>query len=335
MSEMPVLGAEGSDVPAGAEDYPPARLCRPVSAWLSTSPRSAISRCEPRPRRCSSTTVAPAVVANAMRQPRRRAQQSEPSTPSWRPSRIRRSRFRLPPNYPASGRGGPTRSRSGSRTGRSTTSRSAAASPRSIPRCESSGAHSPPTTSCARSTGAMTTDHARRCASSTASWARRTWSMVCSSRCRGITGRATTYCCTPCRFTAAGPKSSRLSAVSATSPSGLGGFAESMAQAVHDFRSIVDYLRHTGVQRVALTGISLGGYTSALLASVEDRLEAVIPNCPVVTPGEIVRRMVPGQRNWSGWAFGWPTSTATSSTAGIVLPLPTELCAGRSPRTAG
>ncbi len=65
---------------------------------------------------------------------------------------------------------------------------------------------------------------------------------------------------------------------------GLGGFAEAMAQAVHDFRSIVDYLRHTGVDRVALTGISLGGYTSALVASVEDRLEAVIPNCPVVTP---------------------------------------------------
>jgi pimeloyl-ACP methyl ester carboxylesterase len=53
---------------------------------------------------------------------------------------------------------------------------------------------------------------------------------------------------------------------------------------VHDFRSLVDYLRHTGVERVALTGISLGGYTSALVAAVDDRLEAVIPNCPVVTP---------------------------------------------------
>jgi pimeloyl-ACP methyl ester carboxylesterase len=65
---------------------------------------------------------------------------------------------------------------------------------------------------------------------------------------------------------------------------GLSGFAEAMAQAVHDFRSIIDYLRHTGVDRIALTGISLGGYTSALVASVDDRLEAVIPNCPVVTP---------------------------------------------------
>lgn len=65
---------------------------------------------------------------------------------------------------------------------------------------------------------------------------------------------------------------------------GLTGFAEASAQAVYDFRSVLDYLRHTGVERIALTGLSLGGYTSALIASVDHRLEAVVPNCPVVTP---------------------------------------------------
>jgi pimeloyl-ACP methyl ester carboxylesterase len=65
---------------------------------------------------------------------------------------------------------------------------------------------------------------------------------------------------------------------------GMTGFAEAMAQAVHDFRSIIDYLQYTGVEKIALTGMSLGGYTSALIAAVEDRLEAVIPNVPVVTP---------------------------------------------------
>ena len=65
--------------------------------------------------------------------------------------------------------------------------------------------------------------------------------------------------------------------------SGLTGFAEAMAQAVHDFRSIVDYLQFTGVEKIALTGISLGGYTTALIAAVEDRVEAVIPNVPVVS----------------------------------------------------
>ncbi|HSS25314.1 MAG TPA: alpha/beta fold hydrolase [Mycobacterium sp.] len=77
---------------------------------------------------------------------------------------------------------------------------------------------------------------------------------------------------------------------------GLSGFAEAMAQAVHDFRSIVDYLRHTGVDRIALTGISLGGYTSALVASVDDRIEAVIPNCPVVTPATMFDEWFPANK---------------------------------------
>jgi pimeloyl-ACP methyl ester carboxylesterase len=65
---------------------------------------------------------------------------------------------------------------------------------------------------------------------------------------------------------------------------GAGGFAETMAQAIHDFRSVIDYLESTGVDRVAVTGLSLGGYTSALAASVDNRIQAVIPNVPVVTP---------------------------------------------------
>jgi pimeloyl-ACP methyl ester carboxylesterase len=64
---------------------------------------------------------------------------------------------------------------------------------------------------------------------------------------------------------------------------GSTGFAEAMAQAVHDFRSLVDYLQFTGVDKIALTGISLGGYTTALIAAVEDRLAAVVPNVPVVS----------------------------------------------------
>ncbi|MDT5010800.1 MAG: hypothetical protein QOH57_2417 [Mycobacterium sp.] len=64
---------------------------------------------------------------------------------------------------------------------------------------------------------------------------------------------------------------------------GLTGFAEAMGQAVYDFRSLVDYLKLGGVEKIALTGISLGGYTSSLIAAVEDRIDAVIPNVPVVS----------------------------------------------------
>lgn len=64
----------------------------------------------------------------------------------------------------------------------------------------------------------------------------------------------------------------------------MAGFAETMGQAVYDFRSLMDYLEFTGVDRIALTGMSLGGYTSALIASTDHRLRAVIPNVPVVEP---------------------------------------------------
>jgi pimeloyl-ACP methyl ester carboxylesterase len=74
---------------------------------------------------------------------------------------------------------------------------------------------------------------------------------------------------------------------------GFAGFAEAMAQAVHDFRSMIDYLEFTGVDRVALTGMSLGGYTSALIACVDDRIQAVIPNVPVVSPDRTVDEWFP------------------------------------------
>lgn len=77
---------------------------------------------------------------------------------------------------------------------------------------------------------------------------------------------------------------------------GSAGFAEAMAQAVHDFRSVIDYLEFTGVDRIALTGMSLGGYTAALIASVDDRIQAVIPNVPVVTPDRTVDEWFPANK---------------------------------------
>ena len=77
---------------------------------------------------------------------------------------------------------------------------------------------------------------------------------------------------------------------------GFSGFAEAMAQAVHDFRSIIDYLEFTGVDRIALTGMSLGGYSSALIAGVDDRIQAVIPNVPVVAPDQTVDEWFPANQ---------------------------------------
>ncbi|OBI84371.1 S9 family peptidase [Mycobacterium sp. E740] len=77
---------------------------------------------------------------------------------------------------------------------------------------------------------------------------------------------------------------------------GFAGFAEAMAQSVHDFRSLLDYLEFTGVDRIALTGMSLGGYTSALIAAVDDRIQAVIPNVPVVAPDQTVDEWFPANK---------------------------------------
>lgn len=59
---------------------------------------------------------------------------------------------------------------------------------------------------------------------------------------------------------------------------GHSGFAEAMGQAIHDLRLFIDYLDRTTGGPVGVTGISLGGYTSALLSCVDPRLSVVIPN---------------------------------------------------------
>jgi hypothetical protein len=91
---------------------------------------------------------------------------------------------------------------------------------------------------------------------------------------------------------------SRRSGLSLFSGQGMfgGGIAnlnESMALAVHDFRVFMDYLESRGVDNIGVTGISLGGYTSALLATVEDRLKFSIPNVPVASIVDLVLGLFP------------------------------------------
>jgi dienelactone hydrolase len=70
-------------------------------------------------------------------------------------------------------------------------------------------------------------------------------------------------------------------------------FNEAMLQAVHDFRVFVDHLRAGGAEHIGVTGLSLGGYVSALLAAVEDRLACAIPNAAVVSIPELIRDWFP------------------------------------------
>jgi hypothetical protein len=53
-------------------------------------------------------------------------------------------------------------------------------------------------------------------------------------------------------------------------------------QAVWDIRRLIAWLRAEGAPRLGVQGVSLGGYTTALLASLEDDLECVIAGIPAV-----------------------------------------------------
>jgi len=92
-----------------------------------------------------------------------------------------------------------------------------------------------------------------------------------------------------------GARASRLSPYS-----GYGLFAHGMAhvneailQAVSDIRVFVGYLLDGGAPRVGVTGISLGGYTTAALASSEPRLHFAIPNAAVTELSGLVRTWFP------------------------------------------
>jgi len=57
-------------------------------------------------------------------------------------------------------------------------------------------------------------------------------------------------------------------------------FVHAESQAVWDLRRLIGWIRRQGATQVGLFGISLGGYTSALLAGLEDGLACVIAGVP-------------------------------------------------------
>jgi pimeloyl-ACP methyl ester carboxylesterase len=74
-----------------------------------------------------------------------------------------------------------------------------------------------------------------------------------------------------------------------------GGFSqlnEGLLQAVSDLRVFVDYLFERGAPHVGISGLSLGGYLSSVMAVVEPRLAFCIPNSPLVAPVDTVRDWV-------------------------------------------
>ena len=92
-----------------------------------------------------------------------------------------------------------------------------------------------------------------------------------------------------------GPRASRTSPYSGAGlfAGGIAHLNEAMAHAVHDFRVLVEHLEHQGVEQIGVTGLSLGGYTTALLAAVEDRLAFAIPNAALADMSTLIDSWFP------------------------------------------
>ena len=71
-------------------------------------------------------------------------------------------------------------------------------------------------------------------------------------------------------------------------------FNEAVAQSVFDFRILLNWLqREQGVEQVGVTGLSLGGFISSMLASVEDKLAFALPNVPIISVADLVLEWQP------------------------------------------
>jgi dienelactone hydrolase len=79
------------------------------------------------------------------------------------------------------------------------------------------------------------------------------------------------------------------------------------AQAVWDVRRIIGWLWNQGVERIGVHGVSLGGYTAALVASLEQGLRCVIAGIPAADPA------------WLTWWHASAAARAAAEDAGLTL----------------
>ncbi len=74
---------------------------------------------------------------------------------------------------------------------------------------------------------------------------------------------------------------------------GLSQTNEAMLQSIFELRLLMNHLDDLGTPGVGVSGLSLGGYLSALLAAVDDRLAFAIPNAAVVSPIDMLMEWSP------------------------------------------
>ena len=77
---------------------------------------------------------------------------------------------------------------------------------------------------------------------------------------------------------------------------GMANFTEAMLHAVYDLRVFLRRLEEQQSPRIGLTGLSLGGYVTALTAALEPRLDFVVPNSAVVDLPRVLRGWFPARQ---------------------------------------
>ena len=77
-----------------------------------------------------------------------------------------------------------------------------------------------------------------------------------------------------------------------------------LGQAVWELRRLTGWLRSQGAPAVGVLGMSLGGYTAALFASVESRLACAVPVVPVASLTDLVLRDLSDEQRLAREALG-------------------------------
>lgn len=90
---------------------------------------------------------------------------------------------------------------------------------------------------------------------------------------------------------------------SANRVSGMGYFSRgvdslnhAVVQSTYDIRTLVDVLQRSGVDKIGLSGVSLGGYTTALMAGLDNRFDFVMPLVPLISIPDAIMEWKPLDR---------------------------------------
>lgn len=92
------------------------------------------------------------------------------------------------------------------------------------------------------------------------------------------------------------------------------------AQAVWDLRRLIGWLRRQGAPAIGVHGVSLGGYTAALLSALEPGIERVVLGIPAACFLDLARAHVPSALLRAAEWLGFPTSEIAAALR-VVSPL--------------